>query len=104
MSLLRIRDVEPLEGWRLRLVLTDGSAIERDVSNLLVGPVFELIRRELAVFRQVRAEAGTVTWPNGADLCPDMLIWGGAPPPVPERPADKGVCPVAAASGQAPTA
>jgi len=19
-------------------------------------------------------------WPNGADLCPDVLIWGGLPP------------------------
>jgi len=80
MALLRIREVKALEGFKLRLTLTDGSVIERDVSRLLVGPVFEPIRKDLSVFAKVRVEGGTVVWPNGADLCPDVLIWGGAPP------------------------
>ena len=80
MSLVRIRDVVPLEGFRLRLTLTDERVIEQDISTLLVGPVFEPIRSDRSIFCQVRAEAGTVVWPNGADLCPDVLIWGGAPP------------------------
>ncbi len=79
-SLLRIREVKALGGFKLRLTLTDGSVIERDVSRLLAGPIFAPIRNDPAVFAQVRAEAGTVVWPNGADLCPDVLIWGGAPP------------------------
>ncbi len=80
MSLVRIRDVVPLEGFRLRLTLTDGRVIERDVSPLLVGPIFEPIRSKRALFSEVRVEAGTVVWPNGADLCPDVLIWSGPPP------------------------
>jgi hypothetical protein len=80
MALLRIQEVEPLKNFKLRLTLTDGSVIERDVSRLLVGPVFESIRKDPSVFAKVRAEGGTVVWPNGADLCPDVLIWGGAPP------------------------
>jgi len=40
MALLRIRMVEALEGFKLRLTLTDGSMIEREVSHLLIGPVF----------------------------------------------------------------
>jgi hypothetical protein len=28
----------------------------------------------------MRVEAGTLVWPNGADLCSDVLIWGGLPP------------------------
>lgn len=80
MALLRIRKVEPLEAFKLKLILSDGSTIERDVSRLLVGPVFENIRNDSGLFAQVRVEAGTVVWPNGADLCPDVLIWGGAPP------------------------
>lgn len=80
MKLLRIREVEVVEGFRLRLKLTDGSTLERDVSPLMMGPVFEPLRRDPQTFRKVRAEGGTVVWPNGADLCPDVLIWGGPPP------------------------
>ena len=87
MTLLRIREVKVLEGFRLSLELTDGSVIERDVSRLLVGPVFEPIRKDPAVFAGVRVEGGTVVWPNGADLCPDVLIWGGAPPKEGQQPA-----------------
>src|SRR2546428_11534336 len=79
MSLVRIATVTPLSGQRLRLRLTDGT-IEREVSALLVGPVFEEIRQKPELFAQVRVEGGTVVWPNGADLCPDVLIWGGPPP------------------------
>ena len=80
MALLRILEVAALEGFRLRLRLSDGSVIERDVSKLLSGPVFDAIRNDRSLFREVRAEAGTVVWPNGADLCPDMVIWNGPPP------------------------
>jgi len=87
MALLRIREVEALQGFKLRLTLTDGSVIERDVSRLLVGPVFEPIRKDLTVFAKVRVEGGTVVWPNGADLCPDVLIWAGPPPAEGQQPA-----------------
>ncbi len=80
MSLLRIREVKPVEDFRLRLTLTDGSVVERDITDLLIGPIFEAIRNDTAAFRQVKAESGTIVWRNGADLCPDVLIWGGPPP------------------------
>ncbi len=78
--MLRIKDVTALPGLRLRLTLTDGRVMERDVAPLLKGPVFERIKAEPAEFARVRAEGGTVVWPNGADLCPDVLIWDGPPP------------------------
>lgn len=80
MPLVRIRQVEPLDGFRVRLHLTDDRVLERDLSDLLTGPVFESIRRDPAVFRQVQVEGGTISWPGGADLCPDVLIRGQAPP------------------------
>ena len=80
MAFVRIQGVVPLEGYRLRLTLTDGSVVERDIAALMDGPVFEPIRRDPVLFRAARVEAGTVVWPNGADLCPDVLIWGGPPP------------------------
>ena len=80
MSLLRIKNAEAIGGFRLRLTLTDGRVIDRDVTALLCGPVFERIRSDPAEFASVRVEAGTVVWPGGADLCPDTLIWNGLPP------------------------
>ncbi len=80
MSLLRIREVLPVESFRLRLTLTNGSIVERDITDLLTGPMFETIRKDPLAFRQVKVESGTVVWPNGVDLCPDVLIWGGPPP------------------------
>ena len=80
MPLLRIADVQPLPGYRLRLRLTDGSTIERDVGPLLVGPVFDPIRGQPEMVAGVGIDGGTVSWPNGADLCPDVVIWGGPPP------------------------
>jgi Protein of unknown function (DUF2442) len=80
VTLLRIREVVPVEGFRLRLTLTDGSIVERDITDLLIGPMFETLRKDPLAFRQVNVESGTVVWPNGADLCPDVLIWGGPSP------------------------
>ena len=80
MALLRIRQAIPLEGWRLRLTLSDGTVIERDVSGLMVGPIFDPLKADQKLFKQVRVEHGTVVWPNGADLWPDTVIWGGPPP------------------------
>jgi hypothetical protein len=85
MVLVRVSDARALDNFRLRLTLTNGSVLERDVSALLRGPVFEPLRRDPALFAQVRVEGGTVAWPNGADLDPDVLIWGGPPPSDPHR-------------------
>jgi len=89
MSLLRIREVVSLPNFHLRLTLTDGSVVERDVSGYLQGPIFEPIRSDASLFSGVRVEHGTVVWPNGADLCPDALIWGGLPPENATRPDSK---------------
>lgn len=80
MKLIRIREAKPLDGHRVQLILTDGRVIERDLGPLLVGAIFSEIQRDHARFREVRVEGGTLVWPNGADLCPDVLIWGGLPP------------------------
>ena len=84
MRPLRFAAVEPLDGFRLRLRLTDGSVVERDVGPLLRGPVFEQIRNDPSRFRNVRAEHGTVVFTGDdtgdVDLCPDTILWGGLPP------------------------
>ena len=82
--MLRIRRATALDGHRLRLTLTNGDVVERDIGALLWGPVFQPLRTEAARFRQVTVHAGTVAWPGGIDLDPDVLIWGG---PAPRDPA-----------------
>ncbi|NUR78294.1 MAG: DUF2442 domain-containing protein [Thermoleophilia bacterium] len=76
----RIRSVEPLAGFALRLSFDDGTVREIDLEADLWGPVFEPLRDDPQLFRQVRVdeELGTIVWPNGADLDPDVLH-GDAP-------------------------
>jgi hypothetical protein len=80
VCVLRIKSVTPLARYRLRLTLTDGSVVERDLQDLLAGPAFAEIRANAGLFAQARVEHGTVVWPDGADLCPDVPIWGAMPP------------------------
>jgi len=65
---------------RAQLTLTDGRIGESDLAPMLVGPVFAEIARDETRFQEMRVEGGTLVWPNGADPCPDVLIWGGLPP------------------------
>ncbi len=71
----RLVAVEPLEGYVLRVRFDDGSEQTLDLEHELWGPMFEPLRKDPALFRQVHvdAELGTVVWPNGADLDPDVL-------------------------------
>jgi Protein of unknown function (DUF2442) len=87
MNLVRINRVSPLHPYHVELELTNGQIVRRDIAQLMHGPAFEAILKDEALFRQVRAEAGGLAWPNGADLCPDAILWGGLPEegPVPEN-------------------
>jgi hypothetical protein len=79
--MLRIRSATPLEGRRLRLTLTDGSVVERDISAFISwGQVYERLAADDAYFRRVRARYGTVTWPGNVDIAPELMIWGGPDP------------------------
>lgn len=80
-QMVRIRSVEPLDGFRVRLGFTDSSSKEIDLEPYLRGPVFEPIRRDAKMFREVRVDhrAGTIVWPNGADMDPDVLYLGLKP-------------------------
>lgn len=72
-DVLEIEQVTPLRGYRLRLTLSTGEVIERNVSRLLRGPVFGPVKE---MFETARPFMGGVAWKNGADISPDVLIWG----------------------------
>ena len=71
-----VTDVRVLDGYRLELTFSDGVQGIVDLADRIVGRggVFALIEN-LQVFRQVRVERelGSIVWPNGADVCPDLL-------------------------------
>ncbi len=76
--MLEVAGVEPLDGYWLRLTLSDGQIIEREVGDAMSGPVFEPVRADREVFEAAFVDAGTVAWPGNADLAPETLIWGSS--------------------------
>jgi len=79
--MIRISGVQPLEGRRVQLRLTDGSVVERDLSSLLDGVgVFARISFDDAAFREVYVDYGTLVWPGDVDIAPETLIWDGPDP------------------------
>ncbi len=73
--MLDVTDVEYLDQFRLLLTFDNGERREIDIAKTVpFDGVFEPLR-DLDFFRQVRVEpdVGTIVWPNGADLCPDVL-------------------------------
>lgn len=63
---------EHVEDYKIRLAFHDGIAGTIDFSDWLDGPVFEPLK-DLAQFKRFFIEAGTVVWPNGADIAPEPL-------------------------------
>jgi len=80
-SPVRIVSVEVVVDHVLRLTFADGCVKDVDVGPLLHGPIFEPMREDPAAFQSVTIdpEWGTVVWPNGADICPDVLYHGRTP-------------------------
>ena len=74
MAVVRIDSVNFLEGYRLRLTMSDGSVLERDVGALMGGPLFSPILLDPSLFRAASVEGGVVVWPNGAQLSHADLI------------------------------
>jgi Protein of unknown function (DUF2442) len=70
-----IVEVKPLGGHRLYLRFEDGVGGELDFAGRLRFEGVFAPLRDPAVFAQVRIDPdlGTIAWPNGADLDPDVL-------------------------------
>lgn len=63
------------DGFRVRLRFEDGSTSIIDLRPFLRGPIFEPLVRDEQLFRKVAVDPdlGTIVWPNGADMDPDVL-------------------------------
>lgn len=76
MFLIDVTDVKPLDGKKLELSFADGLRAVVDMAQVIqtFDGVFAPLE-DPEFFRQVRVdrEIGTIVWPNGADVCPDVL-------------------------------
>ncbi|MGH2961677.1 MAG: DUF2442 domain-containing protein [Microbacterium sp.] len=68
-------EATPVDGYTVRVRFEDGTNADVDLSYLADrGGVFEPLK-DLAYFRRLRADsdAGTIIWPNDADIAPETL-------------------------------
>lgn len=74
--LIDVTDVRVLARYVVELTFADGSVRVIDLEPLLWGPMFEPLLADYELFRQVRVDhdAGTIVWPNGADISPRTLF------------------------------
>lgn len=59
-------------GFQILLTFNDGTEGTVNFEDWLDGPVFEPLRNE-DFFRRFFIDAGTISWPNGADIAPETL-------------------------------
>lgn len=79
--------MQVLDGLFVMLTFSDGHVRNVDLEPLMRGPIFQRVRDDRGLFSEVRVdpELGTIVWPNGADLDPDVL-YGSASPAGSARP------------------
>lgn len=70
-----LTEARMLDGYKVNVRFEDGTTADVDLSYLLdYGGVFEPLH-DPAYFARLRAdaEAGTIVWPNDADIAPETL-------------------------------
>lgn len=81
--------VEIIGRRTLKLGFADGTERTVDLDPFLQLPVMHRVRDDDDYFATVRidAESGTIVWPSGEDLAPDVLHGDGIPAFLEESPA-----------------
>ena len=71
--MIKVIKVVPLKKNRLKLSFSDGKSGICDVSGFIRGSTFMPLSDD-SYFNHVAIDAcGGIFWPNGADICPDLL-------------------------------
>jgi hypothetical protein len=73
-EIVKVRKIDRLGGYRLKLWFSDGYAGEWDFSALCerAGPMVQPLK-DPTYFDRVFIEQGALTWPNGYDWSPEAL-------------------------------
>ncbi len=75
-----VKSVYPIYDYHLILEFDEGEYRVADLRPFLKGPVFEPLKdRKFFKLVKVDPEAGTIVWPNEADLDPDVLYAQSVP-------------------------
>lgn len=79
-DIIDVTAVEVLHDRVVRLTFETGEVRDIDLGPLLWGPAFEELEDD-RLFQRVRVDpaAGTIVWPNGADLSAHTLYVQGRP-------------------------
>ena len=83
-KLIRVRRVEIVEGQTVQIEFEDSTTRLLDLAPLMRGAIFDGLLQTPELFNQITVEHGTIAWPNGADIDPDVLYYGLAPASVGE--------------------
>jgi hypothetical protein len=70
--MIRVISVKAMDGYKLRLELTDGRKGIFDVSSYIESGVFRELK-DTRYFRHVFVDHGIVCWPHGQDIAPDSI-------------------------------
>ena len=72
--LYTVKKVEYVEGYKLKLLFSDRSVKIVNLESMLENAKNMFIPlQNLAFFKKVKCDGITICWPNGVDLCPDVL-------------------------------
>jgi hypothetical protein len=82
--LIRVRRVEFVEGQTVQIEFEDSTVRLLDLAPLMRGAIFDELLQNPELFNQIAVDHGTITWPNGADIDPDVLYYGLTPASVGE--------------------
>lgn len=81
-----VKKVEYCEGYKLRLTFDDKITKMVDFEERLKNAKnMFLPLQEISYFKKVKTDGTTLFWPNGLDLCPDVLYQTGKDVPEPKK-------------------
>ena len=74
----RVKDVKPVDDYKLILHFTNGETRIFDVTPYLNKGFFKQLKNK-SYFKSVKPFMDSIQWQNGQDFCPDMLYLESKP-------------------------
>ncbi len=69
-----VKKVQYLEEYKIKLSFDDKSVKIVDLEKMLKNAKHMFLPlKDMDYFKQVKCDGTTIIWPNGVDLCPDVL-------------------------------